>query len=330
MKMQIITSCLALILALWSLNCSTSDQKLELPVVRKTPASIDVARKSTLKTSFAGHFQNPIFSADSKKLFFTSSTYRGIYYYDLSTEQQYTLNEEAGSGYQFVISADGNRVFYRADAPMVKKRRRFMIYEQNVKTGEIRKLLKQSVRELSPPRSVNEYTIVFTQGDSLKLLNVDQVQEKSVQEIKQSYYRIHKNQLSIYDSGQRTFEKTFPNQQILWPDFNKTDNRMIVYISGEGLQLIDLAENKSRFLGNFRAAKWSPFRDLIVYMQDKDDGQRTLASDIFIHNLQNNKSFNLTNTDDIIEMYPDWSPDGNKIAYHTEKGKIEILELNLK
>jgi hypothetical protein len=229
-----------------------------------------------------------------------------------------------------VISKDGEKVYYRADAPMVKKRRRFMLYEQDVKSGDKKKLLKNPVRSLSTPQLINDHLIVCSLADSLKLINIAQLQDKSVQEVSLPYYQIQKNQLSIYKSGKKIYEKKYQDKSLLWPDFTKTGNKMIVYISGMGLNLIYPDKNDSRLLGDFRAAKWSPFENFIVYMHDVDDGEKILESDIFIYNLGENTSKNLTKTADVLEMYPDWSSDGKKIAYNTDKGKIEVLELRIK
>ncbi|MCK4755283.1 MAG: PD40 domain-containing protein, partial [Calditrichia bacterium] len=296
----------------------------------KLVKSVEVLERKTLTTISDGHFQNPVFSTDSKRIYFTSSNYNGIYYYDLDEKKLYTLNNESGSGYHFAISADGRKVYYRAEAPAVKRRRRFMLFEQEVTSGKSKKLLEKSVRNVSTPRLIKNNILIYSIDDKLKLLNLDRVKEESNFRLDVSYFSIQKNQLNIHQPGNESYNISFDGRSLLWPEWAHTGERMIVYVSGMGLQLIDPLKKDSRPLGDFRAAKWSPYENMIVYMRDVDDGERILESDIFTFNLLDNKSINLTQTPDVIEMYPDWSPGGKMIAYHTDKGNIELLELNIK
>ncbi len=39
------------------------------------------------------------------------------------------------------------------------------------------------------------------------------------------------------------------------------------------------------------------------------------------------KSFAITKTDNQIEMYPNWSNDGQKLVYHTSDGQIFVSTL---
>ncbi len=335
MKSNFITSSYAIIffvfLSVFGVACDDSENSGSAESkLSKLLKSVEVLERKTLTTISDGHFQNPVFSTDSKRIYFTSSNYNGIYYYDLDEKKLYILNNESGSGYHFVISADGKKVYYRAETHAVKRRRRFMLFEQDVTSGKSIKLLEKSVRKISTPRLIKNNILVYSIDDKLKLLNLDRVQEESNFILDVSYYSIQKNQLSIHQPGKESYNISFNGRSLLWPEWAPTGERMIVYVTGMGLQLIDPLKKDFRSLGDFNAAKWSPYENMIVYMRDVDDGERILESDIFTYNLMDNKSMNLTQTTDVIEMYPDWSPEGKMIAYHTDKGNIELLELNIK
>ena len=71
--------------------------------------SLNVTATRTITSKSDGHFQHPEFSSDSKKIYFTSSNYNGIYAFDLVKDQYYTITTEIGSGYHFALSDDGAR-----------------------------------------------------------------------------------------------------------------------------------------------------------------------------------------------------------------------------
>ena len=61
-----------------------------------------------------------------------------------------------------------------------------------------------------------------------------------------------------------------------------------------------------------------------------DDGQKIISSDIVVYSTETGKMQNITNTPNRHETYPIPSPNAKKIAFHTVKGEIYLMDIELK
>jgi hypothetical protein len=73
---------------------------------------------------------------------------------------------------------------------------------------------------------------------------------------------------------------------------------------------------------------WSPDSKRIAYHRTVESEFDIEASDIYVINADGTDRRQLTNTPNVIEMYPAWSPDGNKITCKDlNTGKIFVIRL---
>jgi dipeptidyl aminopeptidase/acylaminoacyl peptidase len=106
------------------------------------------------------------------------------------------------------------------------------------------------------------------------------------------------------------------------------DGKESAYLGGGLEDTLELAPGKfGRAVGV--TAKWSPDSERIVYMVSAEDGEiGVITTDLFLINADGTGRVSLTNTPDIIEASPIWSPDGTRIAYVTDIGsKIYVVKV---
>lgn len=105
------------------------------------------------------------------------------------------------------------------------------------------------------------------------------------------------------------------------------DGKVLAYLDGDLKDSVQLAPGVRGWAVGL-SAKWSPDNKQIVYMASAEDEVTVIATDLFIINADGTGRMRLTNTPDIIEANPVWSPDGSRIAYVTdEASKIYVMKV---
>ena len=307
-----------ILLALITLNsCGTNE------IAEKSGNNADslyITDNFTLPKPEMGDFSNPKFSPDDSKLFFTSAGFKGIWYYDFSDSSVRQISSQNGTGYNFIFSGDGGKIYYQLPASTISNgEQKYSLLEQNIKTGKINVLLTSEEKFLQL-KYLEDGNIFFIQDNETKILNPDNNQIDKPENHQTKIVFNETNGVKKYYKGEEK-ELVSTDKNIIWVEENPVNNKVLYYAIGEGAVVVDSSGVKET-LGDFRAAKWSPNGNFILYMIDEDDGHRVTASDIYAYSVKNKNSFKLTNTTGVVEMNPVWSNGGDRIAFNTLDGFI--------
>jgi hypothetical protein len=84
---------------------------------------------------------------------------------------------------------------------------------------------------------------------------------------------------------------------------------------------------KSKFFKSFYGpTETDQISDIEVGMIKEDNGYNTTKSDLYIKDLSSKEHINITNSPNVIELFPFFHPDGNRIIYWIENQKEHKME----
>jgi len=277
-------------------------------------------------------FAYPKFSPQGDKILLSSPKYKGLWLYEIDNQNIKQLNDRTGAGYKAKFSSDGSQILFRYNS--YQNHRKFSTLAiQHIDSKKVSELVKNK-RDLSPPHSFAKKSILFN------LQNKNQVYDLEAKMI-QSQTALNKSvssepvvytensQLIISRNGQEKVLNPAGKGHYIWGSLSPDKSRILFTVAGKGTYISDLEGKIIADLGHANYPNWSPDGRWIVGVQDRDDGHKITHSEIIIVSADGQTKHQLTNTENKIELNPDWSPVENKIVYDTIDGKIEMLQLSI-
>ena len=296
--------------------------------LRAGAQNVRVVSNEAVTSEADGSYYSPQMDKSGNRIFFTTSGYKGLYFYDLHSAQIKRVSDAFGAGYEPALKEDGRAVVYRTY--VLKNGRRFYSIENaNVRSGE-KTVLQKEVRALSTPRLFPDGTIAYSLHSQLKKDNrLAPAAQKQISAAETAVF-IENRQIVLYKNNRKHILEPRGPGSYIWPELSPSGTYLLFKKLGDGCYVSDLQGNIISSLGNLNAPHWSPDGKFIVYMKDKDDGSRILSSEIHIIQADGSKDIPLTFTEDKIELYPRWGNDSDTIIYNTEKGQIYLMRLEWK
>ncbi len=288
--------------------------------------NIEVISNEPITKIEQGKFFYPQVSPTGKSIIFSSENYDGIWQYNTSNGKLEKIIDAPGSGYQPKFSLDGNRIIYRENE-FVNNLKYSSIHEYNILTKSD-ELLQTKARNVTPPLERPKEAIAFVVDKNLVIKNVTNTLQKT-DFSNERIVTIENTQMILYQNGRRSVYEPLEDGNYLWPSVSP-DGRMLLFtVAGVGTFVSDFDGNIISEISYAHYPKWSRDGKWIVYMEDYDDGYKVTASDIHIVSVDGTIDVKLTDTKDVFEMYPSWSPVADEIVYNTTDGVIYKLKLKI-
>lgn len=225
-------------------------------------------------------------SQDGSFVLLTSSANAGLKKVVLATGETTVLSEAAGAGYNAAISEDGQTVIFRE---------RTMAKDKTFKTKLLKKELsgKKTQTLVTPTRSIRQVALAANLAVARPVVSIEN------------------RQLMLTIGGATvTLSPLGTDKSYIWPSVSPDARHILFYVAGTGAYVCDITGQNVRFLGHdLRAPKWYN-NEVVIGMNDKDNGEVVISSEIVAVNLQGSTQ---VLTSGINAMYP-YAADGKIVC----------------
>lgn len=261
----------------------------------------------------------PVFNNSGDKLLFSTSGYTGLQLYDFAQNKANNISSAAGAGYEPIFDASENKVFYRTTS--FENNRRFdAIQSYDLNTGVQRQMLPPS-REVKQARNFHNGLLVMADKKLMKS-TFGSTQKNIPNFVTTDDLRIvlYRNNIRYEMNPLREADSRY-----IWVSLSPDNNKLLFTAAGKGTFVSDLEGNIIAKLGYLNAPVWYN-NQYVVGMNDKDDGHVVTSSEIKLVNIETTKAI-VVSTNKQIAMYPAAAGNAKRIAYHTNDGKIFVVEM---
>jgi WD40 repeat protein len=281
---------------------------------------ISIQSISFLKNAENGNNFHATFSPKGDYLLTTTENYIGIKQYNIADKNIKVLSTDPGAGYGVQISDDGNTIVYKKIS-YVKNLRNTSLMSLSRVTGKQTQLAAPTREPITPKFSANKPQ--FVKG---KTLNRTNIAIKDVAPV----ICIENQKMVLYNGTNRVV--ITPNGETasyIWPSVSP-DRKYIAYtVAGKGTFVSKIDGSNPVSLGKLNAPVWLN-NSWIVGMDDKDNGEKMLSSNLVAATIDGKVRQTLSTPTGLMAMYPAASNDGSQIAFNTEKGELYLMKIQIK
>lgn len=286
---------------------------------------ISVAKTRKLATHADGGYFLSAVSPDGRKILLSEPGYMGISLMDIRTGRITTVTDLPGAGFEPGFTGDGNFIIFKADDfSGVRKLSSLLSFE--VATGETRTLLPNTRNLTSPAVSGAR---IFCLSEGLLISSATGTTALKSYATTDTVLLLEDLTPVIYLNGRKKTLKPNGEGSYIWASLSPDKTKVLYYFTGKGTFISDIEGRILAAPGRISAPKWLN-NQIIIGMDDRDDGHVMTGSEIVCFSLGSNETTYLTSTASRTEMYPFPLPGGKSVVFQTSEGDIFLMKLRTK
>lgn len=280
-----------------------------------------VAKIDEVKTISSGF--HPVLIKNTNNIIFSSPASKGLFFFDAKSQTTKTLNTDNGAGFHFAISENGKTVVYKSYIMDATGKRQSSIYKQDIASGKKTSIIKNK-RALGSFSYFAE-NLLYMHND-LIIADKTKLATKSGKKTTAVFTDNNLN-LILLENKQKTILNPLGNGNYIWVSLSPDREKILFNKAGTGTFVCDTEGKIIANLGRLHAAKWASDGKWIIGMDDFDDGQKYISSQIVFSTPDGKTRQSLALKQQKTALFPDIAPDYSKIVFNDEKGKVFIISL---
>ena len=234
-------------------------------------------------------------SPNGDYILMTNGANQGLKRYDIASGVMTKLTDAEGAGFNVQFSRDGKEVVFRERFTGADKLRYNNIVNAN---------LSANTKQVVAKAQVNNDMLVAP-GSKVVLTNSEC----------EMYITKNGKKIQIAPQGNEV--------NYIWASLSPNQKKILYYVSEMGCFVCDVDGRNSQFVGwDCRAPQWYN-NEIIIAMNDQDDGHFTTKSAILAYTLDG--KVQVLTSPDMIAMYP-FAAEG-KVVFSTLQGKTYLLNV---
>lgn len=276
-------------------------------------------------------YMRPLWSPTNNWIAVTTIGYQGIWIIHPESLEIKKLSDEQGSGFGFSWSNNGEAIVCRTTGYEGRKPyNQLKIFD--IENDESWTVADSKQRFRGLPRWSTDDQQVYIMGSrdihifesNLKI----SAPQTTAENKRMVYLRSDKIVVEAIDHTTKETFNPVSGKGLLSLAISPDRSKLAFEVFGGNMYVMNTDGSGLTDLGVGYCPGWSPNGEYLVYMITEDDGHRFTHSDIYTIKIDGSDKTNLTNTSDILEMNPSWSPGGNYITFDTyNEGSIYIVQI---